>query len=64
MEEESAADIRAGLGFFFFSSRSILVVLGIVSDSQAQTSQSQAGDASNSDKEAVAEKSKESSSAC
>ncbi|XP_034219881.1 uncharacterized protein LOC117631058 isoform X3 [Prunus dulcis] len=54
----SQPDIRSSLP------RSILVVLGIVSDSQAQTSQSQAGDASNSDKEAVAEKSKESSSAC
>ncbi|BFG36416.1 hypothetical protein CerSpe_226900 [Prunus speciosa] len=54
----SQPDIRSSLP------RSILVVLGIVSDSQAQTSQSQAGDASNSDKEAVTEKSKESSSAC
>lgn len=45
--------------------RSILAVLGIASDSQtssqAQTSQARAGDASNSDKEAVIEKSKESS---
>lgn len=53
------------LSFFFI--RSILAVLGIASDSlsssQAQTSQSQAGDTGNSDKEAVTEKSKE-SSAC
>ncbi|XP_024187491.1 uncharacterized protein LOC112192134 [Rosa chinensis] len=55
----SQPDIRSSLP------RSILVVLGIVSDSQAQTSQANTGDASNSDKEAVTEKSKEeSSSAC
>lgn len=39
-----------------------MVVLGIVSDSQAQTSQANTGDASNSDKEAVTEKLKEESS--
>lgn len=53
--------------FWYFFIRSILVVLGIASDSlsssQAQTSQSQAGDTGNSEKEAVTEKSKE-SSAC
>nr|XP_011466471.1 PREDICTED: uncharacterized protein LOC101312467 [Fragaria vesca subsp. vesca] len=55
----SQPDIRSSLP------RSILVVLGIVSDSQAQTSLAKTGDASNSDKEAVTEKSKEeSSSAC
>ncbi|KAJ1396171.1 Symplekin/Pta1, N-terminal [Sesbania bispinosa] len=47
--------------------RSVLVVLGIASDtqvsSQAQTSQTQTGETSNSDKETVTEKSKESSTA-
>ncbi|KAA8517805.1 hypothetical protein F0562_015279 [Nyssa sinensis] len=47
--------------------RSVLVVLGIASDSQnasqAQTTQAQTGDTGNSDKEAVTEKSKELSSA-
>lgn len=55
----SQPDIRSSLP------RSILVVLGIVSDSLAQTSQANTGDVSNSDKELVTEKSKEeSSSAC
>ncbi|XP_050380986.1 uncharacterized protein LOC126798167 [Argentina anserina] len=55
----SQPDIRSSLP------RSVLVVLGIVSDSPAQTSQANTGDASNLDKEAVTEKSKEElSSAC
>nr|XP_027191107.1 symplekin isoform X2 [Cicer arietinum] len=47
--------------------RSVLVVLGIVSDSQVssqtQTSQTQTGETSNSDKDTMTEKSKESSTA-
>lgn len=63
VEAGSVANFGTGFGYFLF--RSILVVLGIVSDSQAQTSRANTGDASNSDKEAVTEKSKEeSSSAC
>lgn len=50
-----------------FLFRSVLVVLGIVSDSQVpsqpQTSQTQTGETSNSDKDTMTEKSKESSTA-
>ncbi|XP_061369219.1 uncharacterized protein LOC133312088 isoform X2 [Gastrolobium bilobum] len=57
----SQPDIQASLP------RSVLVVLGLASDSQvssqAQTSQTQAGETSNSDKDTVTEKSKESSTA-
>jgi len=53
--------------FFFSFFRSVLVVLGIVSDSQVpsqpQTSQTQTGETSNSDKDTMTEKSKESSTA-
>ncbi|XVF08283.1 hypothetical protein REPUB_Repub06bG0213100 [Reevesia pubescens] len=57
----SQQNIRASLP------RSVLAVLGLAADSQsssqAQTSQAHTGDTSNSEKDAVAEKSKESSSA-
>lgn len=53
----SQPDIRSSLP------RSILVVLGIASESQPQTSQPQAAEPSTSDKEAITEKSKESSGA-
>ncbi|XVE97089.1 hypothetical protein REPUB_Repub02eG0280700 [Reevesia pubescens] len=56
----SQPNIRASLP------RSVLAVLGLAADSQpssqAQTSQAQTGDTSNSEKDVVAEKSKESSS--